>query len=114
MISVEESVAARQVRNSALVESLQSRGVDVFEKRAIDLQFRAPSSAVAWKLSEMLGSHGFESTVRQAPPGPGGRFDVLAQFNGSIMEVTAVGFVERYVKLAAEHSAEFDGWGTSV
>jgi hypothetical protein len=72
------------------------------------------SNAAAQGLAEALGMHGFGQVVVSCPSASVARWSVAAQLEGSIMEVTAVSFVERYASLAAEHSAEFDGWGTAV
>jgi hypothetical protein len=93
-----------------LLESLVAKGVDSLERRSIDLHFWASSEAAARGLSQALDRQGFATQVNPARSA----WSIEAQFNGSITEVTAVGFVERYVRLAAQHSGDFDGWGTSI
>jgi hypothetical protein len=107
---VEKAVAAHLSRNAALLESLNAKGVDPLERRPIDLHFWASTEAAARALSQALDRQGFATQVNSA----GSAWNIEAQFNGSITEVTAVGFVERYVRLAAQHSGDFDGWGTAV
>jgi len=112
--TIEATVAAHESRNRGLLESLRNKGADLFEKRPIDLHFWATNNAGARGLAETLGKHGFGEIVVSGPSASVAKWSVDAQLEGSIMEVTAVSFVERYATLATEHSAEFDGWGTSV
>ena len=114
MSSVEATVALHQSRNRVLLESLAGKGADPFEKRRIDLHFLAGTDVEARNLAEALRVHGFSPIAVSEPAIPGSKWSVEAQLNGSIMEVTAVSFVERYAQLAAQHCSEFDGWGTSV
>jgi hypothetical protein len=112
--TIEATVAAHESRNRGLLESLRTKGADLFEKRPIDLHFWATSNAGARGLAEALGRDGFGQVVVSGPSASVAKWNVDAQLKGSIMEVPAVSFVERYATLAAQHSAEFDGWGTSV
>ena len=94
MATVEDTLAAHESRNRELVKVLTELGDDPMETRPIQLHFWSVDPFSASALAKGLRKHGFNVVVA-APEGSGGKWSVEAEFNGSVVEVTASGFVER-------------------
>ena len=91
-----------------------SKGVDLEEKRTIDLHFWAFGEAAARDLEGALETAGYSVSVSKPSEADSSLWNVESQVNTSPLAVTTPFFVERLVRLAIENQAEFDGWGTSI
>ena len=109
----EDAVARHLARNEKLLEALDRHSADRAIMRSIDFFFYASDRPQALALAESLRAAGFENvTVGEQPRD--GQWSIQAVRIDTIDAVIAEGFVQRLVAVAAKHSADFDGWGTSV
>jgi len=111
---IQKAIQSHLARNRELKKLITSRGVDLEEKRTIDLHFWAYGEVAAHELEIALEAAGYLVSVSKPSEGDSGLWSVESQINTSPPAVTTPFFVEKVVRLAAKHQAEFDGWGTSI
>lgn len=112
-IEIAESVAGHSARNHELVRLITSKGADLELARRIDLHFWAPSESSAGQLAQALRNAGLANVFHASSNGAT-RWNVEGQVHQPVTSVVEPQYVERFVRLAAEHAAAFDGWGTSL
>lgn len=110
---IEEELAAQLARNEQLIATFQKHGGDLDEPRPVDFFFYAESQDAARSLAGDLEGLEFDE-VAVLPEPFDGKWGVQAIWNASVNQVTDTAFVERLVRKAAAHLAEFDGWGAPV
>jgi len=111
---LEETIHAFVARDSALVERLRSRRVDVNAAREIDLHFFAPSlEAVQMLVDSLKRTHEGVETVGP-PDGDTGQISVTYTVHQSVRDVTARAAVEARIRLAEAFGVVHDGWGTEL
>lgn len=109
-------ISDHAVRNRALLETLNSKGVSAPEKRAIDHHFWANSQNEAVLLAKQLYDQGFlVSVIAPVTTTDNTVFwNVEATVQQSPLEAANRDTVEKLTRLAAEFDAVYDGWGTSI
>ena len=116
MVSIEENLLHHSRRNERLIAVLNEKAVSLTDARTIDLHFWAWSEVGARSIAEELGTRGM--VIQQIAPTECDResdvWSVEASVERSVDTVTASEFIREMITLAAKHSGEFDGWGTSV
>lgn len=111
--NLRENVAAQGKRNAALVRSITSRGGDIQRDRTIDCFFHTRTEDDAISLSRLLQSQGFcELSITHIGGESEHPWTVQGELVSSVSNFTALDRVEGFVRLAADHDALFDGWGT--
>ena len=103
-------------RNLVLRDSLLQKGLVLDDPRAVELHFWSAEQRDAALLARALHERGFLILVLSPNEQENGSvlWNVEAGLKEPISKVISSEFTERMVRLAAEHSSEFDGWGTSV
>lgn len=108
-----EDVAAQVARNAALVRSITSHGGDLQRDRTIDCFFHTRTEDDAISLSRLLQSQGFCAlSITHTDAESERPWTVQGGLVSSVSDFTAPDRVEDFVRLAADHDALFDGWGT--
>jgi hypothetical protein len=107
-----EAMSGHSARNVELIRLIRSKGADLDVVRRIDLHFFAPSETSASKLAKSLGEAGLLNVFHA--PSSSSKWNVEGQVEQSVTAVVQPSFVEWHVRVAAEHGATFDGWGTSL
>ena len=110
---IQKSIEGHLARNRELKKLIANKGVDPEKKRIIDLHFWASSEGAANDLALALKDAGHGAASRGRVDGSD-LWNVETQVEASPLAVTTPFFVERLVRLAADHDAEFDGWGTAI
>jgi hypothetical protein len=111
--ALREDVATHLARNAALVRNITSRGGDVQRERAIDCFFHTRTEDDAISLARLLQAQGFrELSITHIDNESEHPWTVQGGLMSSVSDLTAPDCVEHFVRLAAEHDALFDGWGT--
>jgi hypothetical protein len=112
---IAEDIAAHHERNAQLVESIAGHGASLHRERAIDCFFHTASEDAAIALSAVLQSHGIcDLSISHSDEAGSHPWTVQGSVTSSVSRFTSQSEVERFVRLAAEHDALFDGWGTSL
>ena|SRR6202035_4548163 len=112
---ISEDIATHHARNAKLVENIISHGASLERERAIDCFFHTASEDVAIALSAVLQSHGIcDISIAHSDEAGSHPWTVQGSVTSSVSHFTSEEQVERFVRLAAEHDALFDGWGTSL
>jgi hypothetical protein len=112
---ISEDIAAHLVRNANLVENIISHGASFERERAIDCFFHTGSEDATIALCAALKSHGIRDlSISHSDEGGSHPWTVRGSITSSVSHFTSEKQVERFVRLAAEHDALFDGWGTSL
>jgi regulator of RNase E activity RraB len=111
-----ESIQGHMIRNEALLQAFINKGVDPREPRTIECHFWACASTDAVNLAEALIALGFKILKQQSAmlAKDPNRWNIEVAIKQSIDITMRREFTEDLVRLAATHSAEYDGWGTSV
>jgi len=113
---VERSISDHEARNAALRRLFVEKALDLKEARLIECNFWAWSESDAMDLAEALTKRGFRiltrrpAAVRDDPL----RWNLEAARTQSIERTLDREFTEGLVRLANLHSANYDGWGTTV
>jgi len=110
---VKEDLAAHRARNAKLVENIVSHGASLERERKIDCFFHTVSEDSAIALSALLQSQGVrELSIAHAEKQSDHPWTVQGNITSSVSYFTSDEQVGRFVRLATEHDALFDGWGT--
>jgi len=113
--AISEDVAAHRARNAKLMENIIGHGASLERERAIACFFHTASEDAAIALSAVLQSHGIcDLSISRADEAGNHPWTVQGSVTSSVSHFTSEAQVERFVRLAAEHDALFDGWGTSL
>lgn len=110
---IKELIQGHIARNRELKNLLAEKGIDLVETRIVDLHFWASNEKAANDLALALDLIGYPTTKTSRSNGSD-LWNVESQVEASPLAVTDRFFVERLVRLAADHEAEFDGWGTAI
>jgi hypothetical protein len=108
-----EIIDGHVARNDALCKLLESKGVDLSNKRTIDLHFWADDKSAAHQLASALRSRGY-STVTLDKTETDETWSVEVEVQASVLDVIDINFIEDLAKLAMNNQGEFDGWGTEI
>lgn len=119
MIDSDEIVLAiegHNRRNLALKDNLVQKGIVLDDPRAVELHFWSAEQRNAALLARALYQAGFLVLVLAPNEQENGSilWNIEAGLKEPISKVISSEFTERMVRLAAEFSSDFDGWGTSV
>ena len=107
------NVAAQVMRNAAIVRNITSYGGDIQRDRTIDCFFHTRTEDNAITLSRLLQSQGFcELSITHTDGESEHPWTVQGELVSSVSNFTALDRVEDFVRLALDHDALFDGWGT--
>jgi hypothetical protein len=110
---IKEAIEGHLAQNRELEKLITEKGVDLTKTRTIDLHFWALNEKSAHDLALALDALGYPTSIK-ARVGNSELWNVESQVEASPLGVTAPFFVERLVRLAQDHGAEFDGWGTAI
>ncbi len=111
--TIEELIQGHVARNRELKNLLPEKGVDLVETRIVELHFWASDEKAANDLALALDLIGYPA-AKPSRSNDSDLWNVESQVEASPLAATDPFFVERLVRLAAEHEAEFDGWGISI
>ncbi|MEP7015963.1 MAG: ribonuclease E inhibitor RraB [Verrucomicrobiota bacterium] len=111
--AIQQDVVAHTQRNAALIENINSRGGDAQRERSIDCFFHTRTEDDAISLSRLLQSRGLhEISILQSSDEDQHPWTVQGSIMSSVSDFVDPSRVEHFVRLAAEHGALYDGWGT--
>ena len=113
---IARSIEGHNHHNLALRDDLLQKGIVLDDPRAVELHFWSAEQRDAALLAKALYHSGFLILVLAPNEQEDGRvlWNVEAGLKEPVSKVISSEFTERMVRLAAEHSSEFDGWGTNV
>ncbi|PYJ10606.1 MAG: hypothetical protein DMF06_05810 [Verrucomicrobia bacterium] len=112
---ISECIAAHHVRNAKLLENIVARGASLERERVIDCFFHTISEDAAIAFSAVLQAHGVrEISISYSDKADSHPWTVQGSIASSVSHFTSDAQVEHFVRIAAEHDAFFDGWGTSL
>ena len=113
---IEAVKAGHEARNAALRRVFLEKGTDLGETRLIECHFWARTELDAENLARSLKSLGFRILVMSpaASEYDPSRWSIEAGINQTIELTMRPEFTDEVVRLASSHSAEYDGWGTSI
>jgi Regulator of ribonuclease activity B len=113
--AIQEDIAAHHRRNATLVQQIRQRGGDSQRKRPIDCFFHTRTEDDAIALSRLLQSRGLrELSITGSEEASDHPWTVQGTLTCSIAAFTGIERVEEFVRIAVQHDAVFDGWGTSL
>ena len=113
--AIQEEIAAHRRRNATLVQHIRERGGDTQRERPIDCFFHTRTEDDAIALSRQLQSRGIrELSITSSENASDHPWTVQGTLTSTITAFTAAEHVEQFVRIAAQHDAAFDGWGTSL
>jgi len=102
-------------RDEMLRNTLLEKGVALNEKRSIELHFWASKQEDAVMLAKALYNNGLlVLTLAPVSNEPADKWNIEAGTETTVENLTSPSVVQRFVKLAAEFNATYDGWGTLV
>ena len=110
---IQRSIMGHEARNAELLKLISDRGEDLEAVRIIDCHFRSPSEERAGLLASALHLRGL-SDIMSGPVEGSDKWSVEGQIHASALAVADPTFTESFVRLAAQSSSEYDGWGTSL
>ena len=112
---IARSLSGHKLRNLELQENLIRKGVVLDDPQAIELHFWSAEQRDATLLGRALYQCGFLILVLAPHEQENGSviWNVEAGIKEPISRIVTPDFTERMVRLAADHSSEYDGWGTS-
>jgi regulator of RNase E activity RraB len=111
-----KQIEEHQLRNQVLVKQLQDHGVNIREKRVIECHFWIWDDAKLRGLESELRMRGFRilrSGLSQDRSDPNLR-NLEAAITQSVDLTIRREFTDELVRLSAQFSAIYDGWGTSI
>jgi hypothetical protein len=111
---IQKAIQNHLARNRELKSLIVSKGVDLKEKRTIDLHFWAFGKVAAYNLKVALETAGCSVGTSKPSESDSSLWNIEGKVNTSPLAVTTPFFVEKLVRLAADNHAEFDGWGISI
>ena len=112
---IQEDIAAHRRRNATLVEHIRERGGDTHRDRVIDCFFHTRTEDDAIALSRLLQCRRLrELSITRSEDADDHPWTVQGAITSPVAAFTALERVEEFVRIAAEHDAVFDGWGTSL
>lgn len=113
---IEEAISGHEARNAALRLVFVEKGVDLGEARQVECHFWTWNKEDAARLCEALVERGFLilSTGPSASSNDPFLWNVEAGVKQSIELTLRREFTDELVRIAAEHSGRYDGWGTCV
>ncbi|MGA2543160.1 MAG: ribonuclease E inhibitor RraB [Verrucomicrobiota bacterium] len=114
-IDITEQIDGHLRRNEDLKKTLCVKGVELGEQRSIELHFWAFKKQDAVNLAKSLYDHGLlVLTLAPVPDDEGERWNIEAGIKDTVQDLTSPSNVRKFVELAAQFNALFDGWGTVV
>jgi hypothetical protein len=112
---IPEDIAAHHKRNAKLVENIVGHGASLERERAIDCFFHTATEDAAIALAAVLQSRAIcDLSISHSDEAGSHPWTVQGSITSSVSHFTSEAQVEHFVRLAAEHDALFDGWGTSL
>jgi Regulator of ribonuclease activity B len=113
---IEDAISAHEARNVELRRIFVEKRVDFGEARLVDCHFWTWTKDEAAGLSKALIARGFLILSQGLAPSSKdpSLWNVTAAIKQSIELTLRREFTDELVRVAAEHSALYDGWGTSV
>lgn len=109
---IRECLAAHQKRNEALLARLAGLGVPLDAPRPIEHAFRAPTPEAVQLLEYGLVSREFRVSPAADRGGPPYRVQVETFWPPTV--ATDPRHIETFIRLAAIHRCEYDGWDTQT
>ena len=113
---IEEAISGHEARNAELRRVFVEKRVDFSESRLVECHFWASSKEDADGLAKALLARGF-FIISQGPAASSNEpllWNVEAGVRQSIELTLRREFTDELVRVAAEYSGKYDGWGTSV
>lgn len=115
----EELIAKRDElmsRDIGQIAALNNYGVDLDNKRLIDLTFWAPTEKTARVFAEACGRNEMppHTLLGPAPSETNRRWAIRCPISASVKFVTAKENVVTFLLFADKYDCEYDGWGTAV
>lgn len=113
---IEEEISGHEARNAALRRVFVEKGVDFGEARLVECHFWTWCKEDAAGLAKALLNRGFLilSQGLAASSNDPSLWSVEAGIKQSIDLTLRREFTDELVRVAAEHSGRYDGWGTSI
>jgi hypothetical protein len=113
---IEEAISGHEARNTALRRAFIEKRADFSEPRLIECHFWASSNEDAAGLTTALTTRGFRILAQRpaASPNDPSLWNVEAEIHQSIELTLRHEFTDELVRVAAAHSARYDGWGTHL
>ena len=113
---IEEAISGHEARNAGLRRVFTEKGVDFGEPRLIECHFWTWSKEDAAGLAEALTTCGFRILAQRpaASSNDPSLWNVEAGIKQSIELTLRREFTDELVRVAADHSGRYDGWGTCV
>jgi hypothetical protein len=113
--AIQYDIAAHRRRNATLVEQIRERGGDTHRDPVIDCFFHTRAEDDAIALSRFLQSRGLRQlSITRSEDASDHPWTVQGMVTSTVAAFTAPKRVEEFVRIAAQHDAVFDGWGTSL
>jgi regulator of RNase E activity RraB len=114
---LEAAVRGHSIRNSKLLSSLSSRGIDLNTPRSVEHHFWAKTQRDAALLANELYKRGYLLLVL-APAAHREHseytWNVEAGFRDSAAHAGSEELVKDLIGLATSFNSRYDGWGTSI
>lgn len=112
---IQRFIEVHNRRNLEYRDRLIERGIWLDEARPVELHFWADDQMGAALLARALYQSGFLILMLAPSDQEDGtvRWSIQTGLKVPIARVLSPEFTETMVRLAAEHSSEFDGWGAS-
>jgi hypothetical protein len=113
---IQTSLAKHRDRNAQLRQVLSERAVNFSQERPVDVHFWVWSQRDAAVLARDLFKQGFLVKLLSSASSPDdpSRWTVDAGARVAPERMLGDEFTERMIRLAAEHDAIYDGWGTEL
>lgn len=113
---IEAILQGHESRNEALRQTLLGKGVDFAEPRVIECHFWAWNEDDAAGLAGDLVGSGFRILAQRSAGSPRDPdlWNIEAAITQSIQLTLRREFTDELVRVAATHSAKYDGWGTRL
>ena len=114
-IQIQAHLATQHALNKALLDAIVAHGTSLDTPHPTDHFFNLKRKSDAESLGKKLTLLGFEKiSLTSAGWFVFSKYSIHAVLKVSPHEVTADAFVEKLVRLAAEHNAVYDGWGMQL
>lgn len=104
-----------QSRDAVQCTQIAAFGVDLSQRRRLDLNFWTHDEASAKKLAEALARNAMPAGQALPPAGdPRRRWSVSCSLVASVDFITTRENVATFLLFADKYGCEYDGWGTAV
>ena len=111
-LAIKKSIAGHLGRDREVLNVLRQNGVDPILPRNVDLTFIAPNRRAPQELRQEIERLPFNKSITEQAYDSKVCLEVKAEMRP--FDVTKAETVERFVRLAAKHGGDYDGWGTAI